>query len=138
MDRRIEKTLSPNDAGETGSHQAGILVPKDPDILGYFPSLDESTKNPRVQLSFIDDERRRWEFVFIYYNNVYFGGTRDEYRLTRMTQYFRSYALSSGDRVEFWKDANAARRVSFQRKADVSPTEQGVLRLTSGWRVINI
>ena len=33
----IEKTLSKNDTGETGGHQAGILVPKEPDILGFFP-----------------------------------------------------------------------------------------------------
>src|SRR5215469_7482404 len=47
---QIRKTLSANDVGSTGAHQAGILIPKDPKILAFFPTLDASTKNPRISL----------------------------------------------------------------------------------------
>ena len=42
MDNRpkaITKTLSLNDSGETGGHQAGICVPKGGDVLIFFPDL---------------------------------------------------------------------------------------------------
>ena len=43
--KRITKTLSANDTGETGANQAGILIPKQPEILSYFPDLDGTIKN---------------------------------------------------------------------------------------------
>jgi hypothetical protein len=76
----IEKTLSANDTGETGAHQAGICVPKNREILGFFPQLDVKVKNPRVPVDVIDDAGREWTFAFIYYNNRRFGGTRNEYQ----------------------------------------------------------
>ena len=36
--KSISKILSANDIGATGGHQAGILIPKDPRILGFFPT----------------------------------------------------------------------------------------------------
>ena len=88
---QITKTLSANDVGETGGHQAGILVPKEREILSFFPSLNPRDKNPRVTLVFREpDGITRWDFNFIYYNNRFFGGTRNEYRLTCMTKYFRA------------------------------------------------
>ena len=42
---RVQKTLSPNDMGDTRSHQAGIHVPKG--LVHFFPTLDESALNPR-------------------------------------------------------------------------------------------
>src|SRR5690349_3215959 len=95
----IIKELSANDTGDTGGHQAGILVPKEPRILSFFPQLDGTTKNPRHHLIFHDDDGGRWEFAFIYYNNRYFDGTRNEYRLTRMTPYLRGNGLKPGDHV---------------------------------------
>jgi hypothetical protein len=51
--RHISKVLSANDTGDTGGHQAGILVPKDPDILAFFPKLDANRRNPRCLLHFM-------------------------------------------------------------------------------------
>src|SRR5437762_12218344 len=89
----IAKHLSANDTGDTGGHQAGILIPKIPSILAFFPKVDSSLLNPRHFLVFYDVEDSRWEFSFIYYNNALFGGTRNEYRLTRMTAYLRNSGL---------------------------------------------
>ena len=99
--KQIRRVLTPNDTGETGGHQAGILVPKAGDVLKFFPDLGNATKNPRTQLIFEDEDGTEWEWTFIYYNNKFFDehGTRNEYRLTGMTKYIRSHALKSGDTI---------------------------------------
>jgi hypothetical protein len=133
----ISKILSANDIGATGGHQAGILIPKDPRILGFFPSLDAKQYNPRCHLMFRDDSRTRWEFAFIYYNNALFSGTRNEYRLTRMTKYLRDAGLDVGDEVILTRDPTEGYSVKFRRKNQPELTN-GVLKLGSGWRIIQI
>lgn len=91
----IRKILSRNDVSETDAHQAGMYILKD--SISFFPTLGGDTLNPRVTLVFEDESGRSWTFDFIYYNNVYFGGTRDEYRLTPMNDYFNLYNIRAGD-----------------------------------------
>jgi len=134
----ITKELSPNDAGETQSHQAGMLIPKDPRILGFFPLLDKAKHNPRCHLFFEDEGAGMWEFAFIYYNNALFGGTRNEYRLTRMTKYIKASGLVSGDEIEFNCDNNGNYKVSYRRQEQVNVSESGVLKLGSGWKIIQL
>jgi len=135
-ERQIAKILSANDTGETGGHQAGILVPKERDVLSFFPELDAGQYNPRCHLMFLDDSGTFWEFAFIYYNNALFGRTRNEYRLTRMTKYIRQAGLAVGDEVILLRDGDRY-RVSFKRKKQVERTG-GVLKLGTGWRVIQL
>jgi hypothetical protein len=129
----IEKTLSKNDTGETGGHQAGILVPKDPEILGFFPQLEASIKNPRVPLDLLDDTGREWTFMFIYYNNRFFDGTRNEYRVTGMTAYLREFNLKAGDKVILRRETPRVLRITFKRAG----AQQGVLKLSATWKVID-
>ena len=129
----IEKTLSKNDTGETGGHQAGILVPKDPEILGFFPQLEASIKNPRVPLDLLDDTGREWTFMFIYYNGKFFGGTRNEYRVTGMTAYLREFNLKAGDKVILRRESPRVLRITFKRAG----IQQGVLKLSATWKVID-
>lgn len=133
----ISKLLSANDTGETGGHQAGILVPKEKEILNFFPSLNRQEKNPRVHLFFTDEMGTKWEFAFIYYNNRFFGGTRNEYRLTRMTPFINAHNLVQGDEIFFRKTGDGIRSVSYQRKAESKKDERGVLRLGSGWKIVS-
>jgi hypothetical protein len=96
----LHKILTKNDTGETGAHQAGFHIPKNPDVLSFFPKLGDETKNPRIKIVFTEvDSQRKWIFVYIYYNNKKFGGTRNEYRLTCATKYINSNGLSVGDTV---------------------------------------
>ena len=137
----IRKTLSRNDTGETGAHQAGILIPKDQRILSFFPGLRADERNPRAHILFEDPAGQCWEFAFIYYNNHLFGGTRNEYRLTRMTRYIRAVGLSAGDDIVLRQDEQQQYLVSHEFAdagfgLDVS--ESGVLRLSGGWQIINI
>ena len=134
--KSISKILSANDIGATGGHQAGILIPKDPRILGFFPKLDARHRNPRCHLLFRDDGAGKWEFAFIYYNNALFSGTRNEYRLTRMTRYIRDAGLEIGDEVILKHDEAGNYYVGYHRKNQTTLTTSGVLKLGSGWRVI--
>ena len=136
-DRSIAKVLSKNDTGETGGHQAGILVPKDSGILSFFPRLDPAQYNPRCHLIFMDNSGSFWEFAFIYYNNALFGGTRNEYRLTRMTNYIRQAGLVVGDEVILSHDGMRY-KVTHKRKRKTEISATGVLKLGSGWRVVQI
>lgn len=135
----IVKELSANDTGETGSHQAGILVPRLGEVLAFFPRLGTNEQNPRRHLVFYDDQDRRWEFAFIYYNNSFFGGTRNEYRLTRMTSFIRTHGLKVGDSLRLSREPETGRlRVGFRRMNPSTRTRTGVLKLGSSWRVIEI
>ena len=135
---KIAKILSANDTGETGGHQAGILVPREERLLSFFPRLDARQYNPRCHLNFLDDGGTFWEFAFIYYNNSMFEGTRNEYRLTRMTKYIRQANLAAGDEVILTRDEDDRYRISHKRKQQTESTKTGVLRLGTGWRVVEI
>ncbi len=136
---QIRKTLSANDVGATGAHQAGILIPKNPKILAFFPSLDKSVKNPRSSLFFYEEDNiTKWRFEFIYYNGKLFGGTRNEYRLTWMTEYLNSKNAKAGDQVRFLLDVDGRRHVRLIRAVPITEDEDGYIKLRGGWKVINI
>ena len=135
---KISKVLSANDLGLTGSHQSGMLVPKRPEILGFFPYLDAEEKNPRCRVMFRDGKGDEWKFNYIYYNNALFGGTRNEYRLTGMTRFFREFSPKPGDSLILSKSEE-----SYQ--IDISKTSNKeeesfklVIRQTSSWKVVRI
>jgi hypothetical protein len=89
----FRKTLSANDVGATGGHQAGILIPKgEHDLLAFLPALDPAIKNPDAWLACTDELGEAHRFRFVYYNNKLHdaAGTRNEYRITWMTSWFRS------------------------------------------------
>lgn len=102
----IGKILSANDTGATASHQVGIYIPKDPHILDFFPNLSASQSNPSQTMRFIwDSDNTEYDFRFIYYNGKLHGtSTRDEYRLTQMTGFFRDSGLQPGDTIVLYRD----------------------------------
>ena len=131
----ISKVLTRNDTGETGGHQAGILIPKEVTILSFFPSLDQTTKNPRHLLRFTDPSELDWQFAFIYYNNQFFGGTRNEFRLTCMTSFLRSANLKADDVLTLNRDGHRY-RIAY-RRANSAPANER-LKLGTSWRVVQI
>lgn len=99
----FKKILSANDVGSTGAHQAGILIPKgESALLEFLPRLDPSIKNPDTWLQCIDDDQEPQRFRFVYYNNKLHEprGTRNEYRLTWMTAWFKNLSAQAGDTFE--------------------------------------
>lgn len=134
----IEKTLSSNDLGLTGAHQAGILIPKDEIILSFFPHLDQTAVNPRVSLRFLDESGTYWRFNFIFYNNKFRGGTRNEYRLTGMTKFLNGAKLMSGDSILFSKSEDDY-LISYRRQSETEKeTDNGIVKITlsNAWRII--
>jgi len=98
-----------------------MLVPKESSVLAFFPTLNPREKNPRCSLSFRDDWQDRWTFAFIYYNNRFFGGTRNEYRLTRMTDFLRRRNAKPGDTIILTRDENDSYRITIERFAQEQP-----------------
>jgi len=131
----IRKQLSRNDTGETGGHQAGIHVPREPLVLKFFPSLDAKEYNPRHSLVFKDVNGVKWTFSFIYYNNKLFGGTRNEYRLTCMTPFMRAHNLRGGDTLILSRDADNRFNITFERLDE--PNDEDRLTIGTSWKVIN-
>lgn len=136
--RAITKTLSRNDTGETGGHQAGILIPKREEILSFFPELNKDEKNPRYLITFVDSFGERWSFSFIYYNNSFFGGTRNEYRLTGMTRFMKAYNLKAGDELTLKRDGDGFYTISYSRNKVTSAFVDGKLKLGNSWKVVKI
>lgn len=134
--KSISKVLSSNDTGETGGHQAGMLIPKGGEILEFFPALNGDEKNPRTYLYFIDDVNKRWKFNFIYYNNKFFGGTRNEYRLTGMTAYIRQNNLKTGDTIVLSRDDIGILSIRFERQNSTSSSSPKLV-ITGTWKVVN-
>lgn len=149
--RTLTKILSSNDVGETGAHQAGMLVPKGGEYLKFFPALDAAMFNPRCVLLCIDSRGKRWEFNFIYYNNRSFGGTRNEYRLTRMTKFFREAGAMSGDGLvincregKYFVDVVPAKKMTnsgngftAEQEAPQSSGRSLVLSFDKDWKIVS-
>ena len=139
----FRKTLSANDVGSTGGHQGGILIPKgEKELLEILPPLNPCVKNPDAWIECVDDASQKLKFRFVYYNNKLHddGGTRNEYRITHMTRWFRDVGAREGDEFEISKDhMNAFYTICIkpQNDEEPDPEEQGVrIRLTK-WRRIH-
>lgn len=137
----FRKTLSANDVGATGAHQVGIHIPKgERELLDFLPYLDPSVKNPSAWLSCIDPEGTPHHFRFVYYNNKLHEpkGTRDEYRITRVTAWFRSSGAKKGDVFEIAREAGSSvYTVSAVKVGNEVDTEVPTRILLSGWRRIH-
>ena len=137
--RSIAKVLSANDVGLTGAHQAGIVVPKDPNFLTFFPKLDAGRKNPDARVTVSDTESNQfWTLRFIYYNGKTLGdGTRNEYRLTGMTGLLRELGAEVGDTLRFTRTVLGDIVVSLD-KASNSATGATGTKLAGGWQIISV
>lgn len=139
-DYEISKILSSNDTGENASHQAGICIPKEDKILNFFPILNCEIKNPRLIMDFTDASGMIWKFNFIYYNNKFFGGTRNEYRLTGTTGYMKKNNLKPGDEIIFSKNSSGLHYISYRgiiNSNEKQKENSKVLKLGDKWRVIS-
>jgi hypothetical protein len=99
MTTAIGKVLSANDTGETGGHQAGMYVPKSPEILDFFPRLNTSEHTPSHSIRFTwDADNTEYVFNFKYYRS------KDEYHLTGMTEFFRITGMTAGETLVLYRE----------------------------------
>jgi hypothetical protein len=86
-----------------------------------------------------DDNGSVWRFRFIHYNNSLHdpGGTRDEYRITWMTAFFRAIGATAGDTVVLSGEPGTSRyRISvrkFSPAPEADPSVPVRIRLR-GWK----
>jgi hypothetical protein len=137
----FHKILSANDVGATGGHQGGILVPKsESDLLKFLPPLDARVKNPDSWIDCVDEAGNDFKFRYVYYNNKLHdeNGTRNEYRITYMTGYFRDTGAVAGDMFEISKTADD-RHYSIKivkKTSDVGDAPLHRIKL-AGWRRVH-
>ena len=140
----ITKILSSNDLGQTGSHQAGITIPKRPEFLRFFPQLGPTAVNPSCLVTVkVPQLKRDTSFRFIYYNGRLTGqSTRNEYRLTTMTGVLRDLSAALGDHAVFSRDSHGVITFAVQkppkRGGTVDKTHDllsTVRILQSGWSI---
>ena len=130
------KELTANDTGETGAHQAGIHIPKSKrDLLAFLPPLDATVKNPDAWLEMRDDVGDIWRFRYIHYNNSLHdaGGTRDEFRITHMTGFFRAVGATAGDTVILSGEPGSWHYTITVRKAAATEPVASVRVRLRGW-----
>jgi hypothetical protein len=136
-----EKPLTANDTGETGGHQAGIHIPKSQtDLLALLPFLNPAEKNPDAWLEMTDDAGATWRFRYIYYNNRLHdeGGTRNEYRITHMTKFFRAAGAKEGDTLELSGSPGSHNYVIAVRKGGQEEQAGSPVRVRlKGWRRVH-
>lgn len=133
-ERRLRKTLTANDVGRTGSHQAGIHIPKS--LISFFPRLDPDGLNPDCWLHVeVGQDAQRWRYI--HYNNAVVGsGTRDEYRLTHVTSSIQQLGATAGDLLELARTGPASYSCRL-----VSPSRDGsvlVLSSEGPWRLVQM
>ena len=139
---KFRKRLSANDVGSTGGHQGGILIPKgEKELLEMLPPLNPNVKNPDAWIECRDEAAHALKFRFVYYNNKLHddGGTRNEYRLTHMTGWFRDVGAKEGDEFEIFHEAGAdVYSIGIRSKDVVDNDPQQVTRIRlTGWRRIH-
>jgi Restriction endonuclease EcoRII, N-terminal len=143
MKKTFNKTLSANDVGTTGGHQGGILIPKkENELRAFLPHLDPSVKNPDAWLECRDENGNVRRFRFVYYNNKLHdpAGTRNEYRITYMTGYFRDMGAREKDIFEISKsDDSSCYNIKIVRpEQPTALTTQAVrIKIRSGWQRVH-
>lgn len=140
----FHKTLSANDVGATGGHQGGVLIPKgERELLAMLPPLDPRIKNPDVWITCMDQHGDSLKFRFVYYNNKLHDphGTRNEYRITYMTAWFRNQGASQGDTFEIARDEEQERYfvkvISTETSAERIEDEGPVRIQLRGWQRVH-
>ncbi|RRV63322.1 restriction endonuclease [Stutzerimonas stutzeri] len=144
INKTFSKKLSANDVGATGGHQGGILIPKsESELLAFLPQLDQAIKNPDAWIECEDEGGTVRRFRFVYYNNKLHDekGTRNEYRITYMTRYFREMGAREGDSLEISRSEGNTRyaiRVVRAQEGQVAEEEGGYrIKISSAWRRIH-
>jgi len=138
----VHKTLSANDLGLTGSHQAGILVPKELARTDFLPQLDREELNPREDVYVRLSTGREVVLKYIYYNNRRFQGTRDEYRLTYLTRPLKEIGATVGAVLQIRKLGDRFYSMGMLKEHLLPERNEmpgrTVLRLSGGWVLINM
>ena len=99
--------------------------------------IDALIKNPDAWIRCEDESGEIWEMRYVYYNNKLHvsNGTRNEYRITWMTEFLRLNSAKAGDSVVFeaTREQDEFRIMLEKRKRVTSDDSPQLIKLT-GWR----
>jgi hypothetical protein len=144
-DIEVWKVLTANDTGETGSHQAGIHIPKHIVRLSFFPELDEESFNPECLIeTLVEPVGRRLAVRYVHYNGKLTGANgRDEYRITRTPRILDMVSARTGDLLRFRWLESGEMGISLHSGsgADYASVAGGAVSSASGsngWSVIQV
>ena len=142
-DVTFRKTLSANDVGATGGHQGGILIPKsEAALLSFLPHLNPRVKNPDAWIICVDETGALNRFRFVYYNNKIHDeqGTRNEYRITHMTAWFKRQGAKAGDHFVISQDkkgSDYAIKIERTENKDTYPELTPTRLRLKGWQRVH-
>ena len=121
--------------GDTGSHQAGIHVPRV--LVHFFPALNESALNPRSNVRLQSEQGVTGTCKYIHYNNKLVSrGTRDEYRITRIHSFLTERGARTGDTIEFSRLDDSQYLVRIVPSEFEPETDSVVVDLARGWKTV--
>lgn len=129
----FEKILSANDTGVTGGHMGGILIPKtETGLIGILPKLDPKEYNPSAFISVKGPNGVMHKLRYVYYNNkLHKLGSRNEYRITHLTDFLRNSGAVAGDAFRITRDEDGRLEMKVVKKK-AAPNASGVIQLR-GW-----
>jgi predicted HNH restriction endonuclease len=137
---RVSTILTANDVGATGSNQVGVAVKKSGPLIEFFPPLDKAAENPDVILHAHDAHSgERLEVRYVYYNNKIRGGTRNEYRLSRISSFLTRNKAIEGDVLVISKADDGSFLFAIERLLDPSSGLGSIdyisTNLDDGWTI---
>lgn len=137
--KKVSKKLTLTDVGKNNSHLSAIRIPASVVGSEVLPELSKEELNPKLDLVFYDENGKGWVFQYIYYNDKYHGKpsrlSHNEYRLSRVRDYIRAYALEEEDEIWFSIDDNDIRRVGFVKKEVPQEENDGIIHIKGGWKI---
>jgi hypothetical protein len=140
LEIKVSKELTANDVGATGSHQLGIAIPKSGPMIDFFPRLDWSLDNPDVMLNAVDmHSGERLAVRYVYYNNSFRGGTRNEFRLTRVSSFLSKNHAVEGDVLVIAKRNDGSFLFAIERllptASSLGPVDFTDTKIRDGWTI---
>ena len=137
--KKVSKRLTLTDVGKNNSHLSAIRIPASVVGSDVLPELSKDVLNPKRDLLFYDENGKGWIFQYIFYNDKYHGKpsklSHNEYRLSRVREYMRAYALEENDEIWFSIDENEIRRVGFIKNTVPHKEDDGVIHIRGGWKI---
>lgn len=111
-----------------------MCIPKDKALLEFLPQLDPALKNPEAEFICVDCSGETWRFRYIYYNSKLHGqGTRNEYRITRMTKFIKKFEIQPGDELIISRQSEGL--YSIEINHTWASLNAGAVKLR-GWRQV--
>jgi hypothetical protein len=94
-------------------------------------------KNPREVIRALDESNHIWRLNYIFYNNKFFGGTRNEHRLTGISGFLRKASARAGDFVEISRNEDSSLyTISLVRSNDKDRSKKRTFK--SKTRIVSI